>query len=46
MTGNGELEIEDGQLIADTLTVTGNGEIEVEWDASVSGASRVPALVE
>ena len=46
VSGNGELEIEDGQLVADTVTVTGNGEIEVEWETSVSNVARIPALVE
>lgn len=46
VTGNGEIEIEDGQLVASTISVTGNGEIEVEWDTNVTSLSRVPSLVE
>lgn len=46
VTGNGKLEIDEGQLIADTISVTGNAEIEVEWEASSPSAARRPALVE
>lgn len=46
VSGNGELEIENGQLVADTVTVSGNGEIEIDWDSAASTLSRIPALVE
>ena len=46
MTGNGELEIDDGQLVASTVTVSGNGELEVEWESAAASAARLPAVVE
>lgn len=46
VTGHGELEVEDGQLVASTVTVTGNAELELEWDASMTSTTRIPALVE
>ncbi len=46
VTGKGELEIENGQLVANTVTASGNAEIEVEWGNAVSGTSKVPSIVE
>lgn len=46
VSGNGELEIEDGQLVADTVSVSGNGKIEIEWDQAMARVDRVPAVVE
>lgn len=46
VSGHGELEIEQGQLIALTVSAVGNSEIEVEWESSSSQPNRTPALVE
>jgi len=46
VSGVGELEVEGGQLIAQTITVSGNGEIEVEWNQSAQTPNRAPAVVE
>lgn len=46
VAGNGEIEIENGQLIANTVDADGNGEIEVEWESAGASAARFPAVVE
>lgn len=47
ISGNGEVEVEDGQIVANTITVSGNGELEVEWESAVtSQVNRVPNIVE
>ena len=46
VSGVGELEVEGGQLIAQTIAVSGNGEIEVEWNQSAQTPNRAPAVVE
>jgi len=46
VAGHGELEIEQGQLVALTVSAVGNSEIEVEWESSSSQPNRSPALVE
>ncbi len=46
VTANGELEINNGQLIAATISATQNGHIEVEWDSSGTNPPRLPWVVE
>lgn len=44
--GNGKLEIDNGQIVADTVSVKGNAELESKWEVSAKNVVRVPVLVE
>lgn len=50
VSGNDNVNIENGQLIASTITATGgnggNPDFEVEWSIEASSLARIPALVE
>ena len=43
---NDQVEIGDGQLIGNTVSVTGKGDLQVEWESDVSNVSHIPYLVE
>ncbi len=45
-SANGELEVANGQIVADTFSVTGNAQLQVKWESDVSGVIHIPAVVE